>query len=748
MILNKKFIPLFLSLSLVLPNIGPIYSYAEVKATFKKEQKKIETENNQKQRVSNQLEDKFDLEKVSGSYVAKHINKYNSKENFEYAVKEVLNYYYDKDQSKKINQFKAVIDSRADDLIKDYEDASEEKQNDEELGYKPGEVIVEFENDVNKELKEAVVDNLDGEIEQLMGKNIGVVDISNSETVDKAIENYEDSSFIKSVQPNFSYKTTSSSSTYKATTSTNDEYSKAQYYLKSLKIYEAWDYLKDYKTSKVKVAVLDTGMDVNHPDLKSNLYLAVDAENNYSQLTKDKNYHGTHVSGILAATTNNAIGISGIGNNNIELMNINVFWGNKNSAEAFTSDILNGYNYAVKKGAQVINMSLGRLVDDNFYEDADKEQDKLLEQAINNAKAKGIVTVCSAGNNNSTMKFYPADFDSCISVINIDQNDQKAADSNYGTKKDISAYGVDIYSTIPYTNGQRYMYDSGTSMSAPIVSGIVAIMKSKNPNATVDEIKSALYSTADDIGRPGKDSYTGYGKVNALKAVKAIGGGTLINKQNTSTDNKNNTSVPNKNNTTNNKNNTTVDKNNNIANKNNTTVNKNNATTNKNNTVAKKNMATLTINTLNSSSTYISGKALSSATIKVYNSKGKVIASGKASNNKYSIKIPKQPGGSTIKVVASKTNYNSKSATTTVLKQFGSLTCNNIYKTSTSISGTGTKNATIKVYVNKKQVGKQTTVNSKGKYKVFIPKQKKNTVITIQMSKSGYVTKSINRTVK
>ena len=159
-------------------------------------------------------------------------------------------------------------------------------------------------------------------------------------------------------------------------------------------------------------------------------------------------------------------------------------------------------------------------------------------------------------------------------------------------------------------------------------------------------------------------------------------------------------------------------------------------------------MTTLTINTLNSSSTYISGKALSSATIKVYNSKGKIIASGKASNNKYSIKIPKQPGGSTIKVVASKTNYNSKSATTTVLKQFGSLTCNNIYKTSTSISGTGTKNATIKVYVNKKQVGKQTTVNSKGKYKVFIPKQKKNTVITIQMSKSGYVTKSINRTVK
>lgn len=715
MILNKKFLPIFLSLSLVLPNIGPIYSYAEVKSSFKREQRNIESENNKKEKVSDQLQDKFDLEKASGSYVAKQINKYNSKDNFEYAVKQVLNYYYDEEKDKEISQFKDSIDSRADNLIKDFENAAKEKDSDEDLGYKYDEVIVEFENNVDKDLKEAVVDNLDGEIEELVGSNIGVVDISNSETVDKALENYEDSAFIKSVQPNFSYKATSSS-TKKSTTSTNDEYSNAQYYLKSLKIYDAWDYLKDYKTSKVKVAVLDTGMDVSHPDLKNNLYLAIDAADNYSKLTKDKSYHGTHVSGILAATTNNSIGISGVSNNNIELLNINVFWGNKDGAEAFTSDILNGYNYAVKKGAQVINMSFGRLVDDNFYEDVDKQQDKLLEQAINNAKAKGIVTVCSAGNDNSTMKFYPSDFDACISVINIDQNDQKAFDSNYGTKKDISAYGVDIYSTIPYTNGQRYMYDSGTSMATPIVCGVVSLMKSKNPNATVDEIKSALYSTADDIGRPGKDSYTGYGKVNALKAVKTISGGTLINKPNGNTSNKNNTAVTNKNNTT----------------------------------TSKKNMTTLTINSLNSSSTYINGKALKSATIKVYNSKGKLIASGKASasSGKYSIKIPKQPGGTTLKVVASKKNYNSKSSTTTVLKQFGALTCNSVYKNSKTISGSGAKYATIRAYVNGRQIGKQTTVNSYGKYKISIPKQKKNTVITIQMSKSGYVSKSIKRTVK
>ena len=688
MIFKKKVLSLFLSLSLVLPNIGTIYSYAEEKNTLSEVKDQIKVENAQKEKVSKQLDAKFDLDKANGDDVALQVNKYKLDQNFEYAVKEVLNYYYDEGKNEEIKQFKNSIDERANQIVKDYKEADKERNTEtDDLGYMPGQVIVEFKDNIDSDLQEEVVANLDGEIDSdVDDQNISVVDISNSETVDKALENYEENECVESVQPNFVYKLTGSTSNVASTTSTNDTYSSRQYYLEKLKIYDAWDYLDTISTKKVKVAVLDTGIDTSHPDLKENLYLAKDAINGFSNLTKDRWHHGTHVSGILAATTNNSRGVAGVANNNIDLIVVNVFQGKGSDVAAFTSDIIAGYKYAVQKGAKVINMSLGRLVDDNFYYSEDKKLDRLLENAINDAADKGVVTVCAAGNENSTMKFYPADFDACISVINIDKNDQKAFDSNYGTKKDISAYGTEIYSTIPYTNRKRYMYDSGTSMASPIVAGVVALMKSKNPYASVENIKSALYSTADDIGRTGKDSFTGYGKVNALAAVKAV----------------------------------------------------------------KKNMSSPTINTIDSSDTTVTGTALKYSTIKVYNSKGTLIGSGKASSTgKYSVKIPKQSGGTTIKVVASKTGYYSKSAKKTVLKRFSAtFTASTIYSTTTKVTGKGSKGATIRAYVNGKQIGKSITGKSTGRYTLTIPKQKKKAVVTIKMSKTGYVSKSIKRTVK
>ena len=687
MISKKKFLPLFLSLSLVLPSISPTYSYADELISVNKEEQKIKSENNQKEKISKQLDQKFDLTNVDAKYAAKEINKYKLQDNFEYAVKEVLNYYYDKEKDDDIKKFESVIDSRADELIKDYKDASQERNKDDsDLGYKSGQVIVEFKKNIDKDLKEDVANNLDGEINELQNGDIGVIDISNGDTIDKALENYEDNYFIESVQPNFVYKSQVSKAS--ATTSTNDTYSKRQYYLEKLKIYDAWDYLKNYKTSKVKVAVIDTGLDVNHKDIKNNLYLGVDAENNYATLKRDHWHHGTHVSGIIAASTNNSKGIAGIGNNKVDLIAINVFCGEGSNTEAYTADIIKGYNYAVKKGAKVINMSLGRLVDDNEYYDIDKQYDAILENAINEAYDKGIVTICAAGNENSTMKSYPSDFEACISVININKNDQKAFDSNYGTKKDISAYGVDIYSTVP---GSKYQYESGTSMAAPIVSGIVALMKSKCPSASVDDIKSALYSTADDIGKSGKDVYTGYGKVNALKAVKAV---------------------------------------NNLK----TTLTK------------------PTINKIKSSDTYISGTAAKGAEIRVY-AKETLIARGIASTStgNYKIKIAKQTSGTTVKVISSKPGYYSKQTTRTVSNKIFTnklVVESTIYSSTTKVSGTGSKDATIRAYVNGKQIGKSTTVKSTKKYTLTIPKQKKKTVITIKMSKTGYTTQSVKKTVQ
>ena len=127
MILRKKCLSLFLSLSLVLPNLAPIYSYAEEATSINREEQKIKSENSQKEKVSKQLDEKFDLNDVSGDYAAEQINKYKFQDNFEYAVKEVLNYYYDEDKKDEIASFENTIDSRANNLIKDYKEASEER---------------------------------------------------------------------------------------------------------------------------------------------------------------------------------------------------------------------------------------------------------------------------------------------------------------------------------------------------------------------------------------------------------------------------------------------------------------------------------------------------------------------------------------------------------------------------------------------------------------------------------------------
>ena len=155
MILRKKCLSLFLSLSLVLPNLAPIYSYAEEATSINREEQKIKSENSQKEKVSKQLDEKFDLNDVSGDYAAEQINKYKLQDNFEYAVKEVLNYYYDEDKKDEIASFENVIDSRANNLIKDYKEASEERsEDDSDLGYKSGQVIVEFKSNIDKNLKE------------------------------------------------------------------------------------------------------------------------------------------------------------------------------------------------------------------------------------------------------------------------------------------------------------------------------------------------------------------------------------------------------------------------------------------------------------------------------------------------------------------------------------------------------------------------------------------------------------------
>ncbi len=378
------------------------------------------------------------------------------------------------------------------------------------IPYREGEILVKLQKDATSLEKISLINSIDNSITAENIRNVEddylLVNIPSDFTVEEAIKKYEDNPLIDYIQPNFMYKL--EENTMEA--NVNDPI--IQYHLQTIGMYSAWDYFRSSTNNNISVAVLDTGVDTTHPDLKSNIKFSRDATNNFKAIIDDLTGHGTHVSGIISAVCNNGIGVSGATYNKVSLMCIRVFKYKNSSLVAYTSDILKGYEYAVNNGARVINMSLGFLGAKGYY-------DKLLETAINSAANKGVVTVCSAGNENSGAQHYPSDFEACIAVMATDSNDKRASYSNYGDTKDISAPGTSIYSTLP--NG-KYGAMSGTSMASPVIAAVVALMLVKNPKLTVDEVKNILFNTAVDLGTKGKDIYYGWGRVNAKAAIERV----------------------------------------------------------------------------------------------------------------------------------------------------------------------------------------------------------------------------------
>lgn len=259
---------------------------------------------------------------------------------------------------------------------------------------------------------------------------------------------------------------------------------------------------------EVKVAVLDTGIDYNHPDLK-NRVLKSDGYNFIGNNSDpmDDNGHGTHVSGIIAAEANNGIGISGVvGTLDVKIIPVKVLDSN---GEGQSDIVATGIKYAVDKGADIINLSFGGVGESDQIKDA-----------LTYAKSKGVFVVAASGNENTDCSNYePAGDVNAYTVSAIDNNFKKASFSNYGSNVEIAAPGIKIVSTVP---GGGYEAWDGTSMSAPIVSGIAAMLKAQKPSISPDEIRDALDSTAQDILTKGKDKQSGYGLINAYKAISKI----------------------------------------------------------------------------------------------------------------------------------------------------------------------------------------------------------------------------------
>ncbi len=222
--------------------------------------------------------------------------------------------------------------------------------------------------------------------------------------------------------------------------------------------------------------------------------------------------HGTHVSGIAAASTNNSVGVAGVAgypSDAASIMPLRVF---DTQGWTYSSNILDAIYYAVDNGADVINMSLGGT----GYSAAE-------QTAVDYAVANDVVVVAAAGNDSDSTMNYPAGYTGVLGVGATNNTDSRAPFSNYNASVDISAPGADIFSTMPgyaffygarYGDSMNYDYMSGTSMATPVVAGVAALIKAKFPALTSAQIQQLVKDTADDLGSGGRDDEYGWGRVN------------------------------------------------------------------------------------------------------------------------------------------------------------------------------------------------------------------------------------------
>lgn len=272
-----------------------------------------------------------------------------------------------------------------------------------------------------------------------------------------------------------------------------------QYGLLNIRAPQGWDLSTG--ASWVTIAVIDSGVDYSHPDLAYKVLPGYDFVNGDSD-PQDDHGHGTHVAGIAAAGANDGIGIAGV-SWGAAVMPLKVLdsSGNGTYANAAAAIV-----WATDHGAQVINMSFGG----SFYS-------QTLENAVLYAYMRGVVQVAAAGNSGSGSVLYPARFAPVIAVAATDNVNNRASFSNYGPEVDLAAPGDSIYSSYP---GGGYGYQSGTSMSAPFVSGLAAILIGIPGNYDAGRVESQMETTALDLGDPGWDVYYGAGLIQMDDAIR------------------------------------------------------------------------------------------------------------------------------------------------------------------------------------------------------------------------------------
>ena len=365
----------------------------------------------------------------------------------------------------------------------------------------------------------------------------------------------EKSGFLTKILSNSSVEYVQEPVNYKIDSAPNDSLFKEQWGIKKIGALKSLELIEDtgIELSDILVAIIDTGIDDDHPDLYANIYIntgetgidnqgndkkfnGIDDDNNgyvddfkgfdfvdksvqinfnsdndytdWDNLPSDEHGHGTNIAGIIAAQSNNKIGIAGLAPN-IKILNLRAFDATGNGED---DDVASAIIYAVQAGAKIINMSFG---DDKFS--------YLLRDAIKFAYDNGVVLVASSGNSASDRPHYPSSFPEVISVGASDENDYVASFSNSGSTIDLVAPGVSILTT---TKDGSYGIVSGTSAAAPFVSGSATVLLGIK-NFEIEEIKQILKSTATDINSTGWDLNAGAGRLNLFKAVSTLTPGII-----------------------------------------------------------------------------------------------------------------------------------------------------------------------------------------------------------------------------
>lgn len=373
------------------------------------------------------------------------------------------------------------------------------RENKEKKNYKENELLVKFKNVNNILMIKPLEEKYELIIEKFSSNKVSVITFdSNKHSLEEMLEKLNNDFYVEYAEPNYSVKVKG--------TPVEEPYYNSQWSLKNtitkgldINIEPVWKTLTG--SPKVIVGVIDSGVDYNHKDLKDNIWTNTieipnngidDDKNGYiddyvgwdfvngDNSPEDDNGHGTHVSGIIAAE-NNGTGIVGV-SPDVKVMALKA--GDK-EGKIYTDSAIEAIEYGVKKGVKIFNLSYGG----NDYSQSEYE-------TMKNANA---LFICAAGNeisNNDLIQHYPSNYNipNIITVASFDRMGKLSYFSNYGQNTvDIAAPGSDIYSTLPKN---AYGFMGGTSMAAPHVSGVAALLLSYNPELTPLKIKSYILNGA------------------------------------------------------------------------------------------------------------------------------------------------------------------------------------------------------------------------------------------------------------